>query len=250
MALIEKIRKQGDFLFRYRSYFPLLFLLAGIFIFVYNVYYNNYNYSSWYYWVCFGVSFFGLAIRGLTIGYVPKNTSGRNTQRQVADVVNTTGMYSLVRHPLYFGNFFMWFGLALLTQNIWFILFFIVVFWLYYERIMYAEEFFLREKFGELYTNWADSVPTFIPRIKGWKSPKTFFSFKNVVKREALGLFKLVLIFFLFQYLYDFIASRCNDFSLSYWGKVWLIILIVTTVFYLTIRTIRKNSHFLDVEGR
>ena len=34
-----------------------------------------------------------------------KNTSGRNTHDQVADSLNTSGIYSIVRHPLYVGNF-------------------------------------------------------------------------------------------------------------------------------------------------
>ena len=73
------------------------------------------------------------------------NTSGRNTSEgQVADTINQTGMYSMVRHPLYVGNFIMWLGIALFTASIWFVLLFIAVYWLYYERIMYAEEQFMR----------------------------------------------------------------------------------------------------------
>ncbi len=145
MALIESFKKQGDYLFRFRSYLPIPLLIAGIVFFIYQHYVEQYSYNAIYFWACFGVSFLGLIIRSITIGYTPKNTSGRNTKMQVADVVNTTAMYSIVRHPLYLGNFFMWLGLAMVTANVWFILCFILVFWLYYERIMYAEEFFLRE---------------------------------------------------------------------------------------------------------
>ena len=71
------------------------------------------------------MSFFGLGIRVFTVGFTPKNTSGRNTAEQIADVLNTSGIYSMVRHPLYVGNFFMWLGIGLLTQNPYFVLFLI-----------------------------------------------------------------------------------------------------------------------------
>ena len=56
-----------------------------------------------------GVSLLGEAIRIFTVGYAPRNTSGRNTiTGQIADELNVTGIYSQLRHPLYLGNFLMW----------------------------------------------------------------------------------------------------------------------------------------------
>jgi hypothetical protein len=40
---------------------------------------------------------------------------------------------------------------------------------LYYERIMLAEEAFLRDRFGEAFEKWAAQTPAFIPRFHGWK---------------------------------------------------------------------------------
>lgn len=250
MALIETFRRQGDFLFRNRSYLPLVLVIAGIFYFVYLHVNSEYSYNANYFFACFIVSLFGLVIRVITIGFTPKNTSGRNTKEQVADTVNTLGMYSLVRHPLYLGNFFMWFGLALLIRSVWFVVFFILVYWLYYERIMYAEEFFLRNKFGSDYLKWADSVPTFIPRRLNWRSPNLHFSIRNVVKRESIGLFKLVLMFFVFQYIHDVLSSGGNLFAISPWGKGWLIAFLTTGTIYLVLRFIRKRTRLLEVDGR
>ena len=54
------------------------------------------------------VSLLGEAIRIITVGHAPRNTSGRNTtEGQVADVINTSGIYSIIRHPLYVGNFLL-----------------------------------------------------------------------------------------------------------------------------------------------
>ncbi|WP_154855665.1 methyltransferase family protein [Cyclobacterium xiamenense] len=107
----------------------------------------------------------------------PENTSGKNTRvGQVADQLNTLGIYSTVRHPLYLGNFISWFAIALLTANYWFVCVFILIYWLYYERIAMAEKQFLRRKFGSKYLHWADAVPAFIPNILLFKKPALRFS--------------------------------------------------------------------------
>ena len=250
MALIESFKKQGDFLFRFRSYMPLLLVIAGLSFYFFQLNTGQYIYKPSFFWVCFAVSFFGLFIRSITIGFTPKNTSGRNTRKQVADVVNTTAMYSIVRHPLYLRNFFMWLGLALISANVWFVFVFTLVFWIYYERIMYAEEFFLRDKFGSAYLEWANNVPSFIPRFSGWKSSHLSFSFKKVVKRETLGLFKLVLCFFLFQLIYECYAANCHLNEISKHGKIWLYFFIGMFVLYIIVRTLNKKTKFFKEEGR
>lgn len=101
---------------------------------------------------CFcGLIAFGSDIRAIAIGTSNKNTSGRNTKQQVAEALNTKGIYSTMRHPLYVGNYFMWIGIVAYTGNIWFVVLVSLAFWLYYERIMFAEERFLERKFGEDY---------------------------------------------------------------------------------------------------
>ena len=251
MALIEEMKKQGDFLFRYRGYLPIPLLLAGIAVHVY-MHLKNPDHlpENYYFFICFAVGFLGLVIRSITIGYTPKNTSGRNTKQQVADVVNTTAMYSIVRHPLYLGNYFMWLGLALITYNLWFIIIFSLIFWVYYERIMYAEEAYLRSKFGEPYLTWAEKVPAFMPAFAQWKSSEAFFSFKNVLKRELTGLLKLVGLVFLFEYTHELMLNGYQYTQLSSIGIFWFFAFIGTIILYLIIRAIRKNTKWLDVEGR
>lgn len=251
MALMEDFKRHGDFLFRYRSFFPIPFLLIGFGVFIFSQLETKGLITPEYYFVIsFATSLIGLLIRIIVVGYAPKNTSGRNTKNQRAEVLNTTGMYSIVRHPLYVGNFLMWLGIALLIKNIWFILIFILVYWLYYERIMYAEEAFLRNKFGKDYLKWADSVPSFIPNFLNWKSPNEFFSLKNVLRREYTGLFKLILIFFVFHYAHSVIQAGNNFYYLGDIEKIWLGLFVFGLFFYLTIRLLHKKTKLLDVEGR
>lgn len=154
MALQEELEKQGVWLFRYRSYLPLVVLLIGTILYLRTEIYPDIffleetPYEIFYEMGCLLVSLLGLFIRIYTVGHTPKNTSGRNVKNQLADYLNTTGSYSVVRHPLYVGNFLMWLGPALITGNLWFIVAFCFFYWIYYERIMFAEEQFLRKKFG------------------------------------------------------------------------------------------------------
>jgi len=74
------------------------------------------------------VSCVGLGTRILTIGHTPQRTSGRNTKAQVAETLNTTGLYSMLRQPLYLGNFFMGLGLAFFAHLWWLTLLYSLVF--------------------------------------------------------------------------------------------------------------------------
>ena len=150
MALLHSMEESGKWLFKYRGQLPLLlFALA-----VPAIKFNSYLWITNEVYLAFTifaivVSFLGLVIRAITIGITPKGTSGRNTKEQVAEELNSKGIYSVLRHPLYLGNFLMWLGIVIFTFNVWFLFSFCLLFWLYYERIMFAEERFLERKFGE-----------------------------------------------------------------------------------------------------
>ena len=121
--------------------------------------------------MCWAVGLLGVVIRAKTIGHVPPGTSGRNTSEgQVAETLNTQGMYSLVRHPLYLGNYFMWMALVLATGRLDFALVVTLLYMMYYLRIAMAEEAFLAGKFGSTYSDWTATVPAFVPKF--WGSPQ------------------------------------------------------------------------------
>src|SRR4051812_39673395 len=108
MNIHDLMVRQGQFLFRWRSLIPLLLLFpaiaalsqsAAIQITLGDTVEDCVVFASYL------VSLSGLAIRWITIGFAAPGTSGRNTSEQRADTLNTTGMYSIVKNPLYFGNF-------------------------------------------------------------------------------------------------------------------------------------------------
>jgi len=192
------------------------------------------------------VSIFGQLIRVLAAGYAPGKTSGRNTSEgQVADQLNVTGIYSVMRHPLYAGNFFMWLGPALFIRSVWFIIVFILAFWLYYERIMFAEEQFLRRKFGNEYDKWSEKVKAVIPSFRNYIPPELPFSFRTVLRREYNSFINIFVIFSILDILRNYILSGTITIT-----PVWAWLLIGAIIFWIIIRMIHKNTKWLTVEGR
>lgn len=253
MALIEEFEKQGAFLFRWRSYVPsIIIILSFFFIPDYRYPDGDYNKHLVYVGLCFLVSLFGLFIRCFTIGYAPEKTSGRNTKKQVAETVNQTGIYSLIRHPLYVGNFFMFAGITLLTKSLSFLIVFFFIYWFYYERIMFTEEQFLRGKFSTQYLTWANKTPALIPNFSAYKTPDVSFSFRNILKREYPSLFGIMLMFV----FYDIIIVYFNEPELVAKGfpellkPIQIYTAIAGIVFYLIVRIIVKFTKILHVEGR
>ena len=243
MALQEELEKQGNWLFKYRSSLPLFILFIGVFVNIRTelhpevFFLKGTSYEFYYEIFCLLVSLFGLFIRVYTVGHTLDFTSGRNTaQGQVAITLNTTGMYSIVRHSLYLGNFFMWLGLAMLNGQIWFIISFCLFYWVYYERIMYAEEQFLRRKFQDTYTNWASTVPAFIPNFRNFVKPAVAFSWKKVVRNEKNGLISVFFIFCAFDIIGEMIEKNG---TYNYYLMVGF---VLSLIFFLIIHYLKKRT--------
>lgn len=243
MAIKEELEKQGNWLFRYRSFLPLAILLIGAAVLVHTSISNSSSEecSSYFEVSCLIISLLGLAIRIYAVGHSPSNTSGRNTAvGQVADVLNTKGIYSTVRHPLYLGNFLMWLGIALLTLNTWFIVSFVLCYWIYYERIMFAEEQFLERKFGADYRKWADRVPIFVPRFSQFQRPETRFSLRKILKKEKNGLFATFLIFALFDIIYETASGH------DHFNTIFLVGTGLTLLMYAVLKLLKYRTSILE----
>ncbi|PKL85718.1 MAG: lipid A phosphate methyltransferase [Ignavibacteriae bacterium HGW-Ignavibacteriae-1] len=250
MALKLEFEEQGLWLFKYRGILPIALLFLGLALYLKTVVYpetfilRGTLYEEYYVYFCLLISLIGLAIRVYTVGFTPKNTSGRNVDEQVADTLNTTGIYSIVRHPLYLGNLLMWLGPALLTGQFWFVIAFGLFYWIYYERIMFAEEQFLTRKFGNIYTDWADKVPAFIPNFSNFRHSNLSFSWKKVLKQEKNGLVAVFLIFAIFD-VSGQLVNGTSDFN-----YFLLAALVATGILYLVLRYLKNNTSVLNETGR
>ncbi|NUQ80457.1 MAG: DUF1295 domain-containing protein [Bacteroidetes bacterium] len=245
MALLEEFEQSGNWLFRYRTYLPLVLVALAVLVIFFDPSPVFSHQDPVFTGICIGLSLFGLIIRAITIGYVPRLTSGRNTKKQVANYLNTEGIYSTVRHPLYVGNFFMWIGIVLFSGNIWFTVAVILAYWLYYERIMFAEEQFLRGKFGQTYLAWANHTPPFIPNLSKWKGPDMDFSWRTVIKREDNGFLGMVVAFAFVDLL-----RNLKDGEKYLLSDFWMYTLGSSVVIYLITRTLRKTTSLLNAERK
>ena len=244
----ETMARQGSWLFRWRSYVILVFAPLAMLIIIQpepvETHFGQFA-DTLYESACIALSFIGLGIRAFTVGYVPAGTSGRNTAKQVARSLNTTGMYSLTRNPLYFGNAIIYMGVALFLQNIWFAILMLLFLVVYLERIIATEERFLSETFGQPYADWAARVPAFFPKLSGWVPPALPFSLRNVLRREYSGFFGIVATFFVLDSSREWLSEGRTAVDTD-----WLAALTVGAAIYVLLRSLKKHTRLLHVDGR
>ena len=236
MALREELEATGTWLFQKRSYLPLLVIVPVLWSL------RSYQYPEggrmadelWEV-TCLLIGLIGLAIRCFTVGHVAQGTSGRTTRAPMADTLNVTGMYSIVRHPLYLGNYFMWLGPALFPRSLATVLIVTLIFWLYYERIMLAEEGYLRARFGATFEAWAARTPAIVPRFSNWVAPERSFSVYAVLKRESSGLLGLVWVMATLELAGEFSAT--GHVTLD---PLWIALLSPAVALVLVMRVSRK----------
>ncbi|MDL2296884.1 isoprenylcysteine carboxylmethyltransferase family protein [Bacteroidales bacterium OttesenSCG-928-B11] len=256
MALIQSFEKTGNFLFKFRGQIPaIIFVLSMPFL-----YFTDYQWmyrcppSDYHAFhltlisMAILISSLGFIIRCYTIGTTPRGTSGRNTNKQVANLLNTTGIYSMVRHPLYLGNYLMWAGLLFFTMNIPVILIVSLIFWIYYERIMFAEEAYLTRQFGDEFVDWSMGVPAFIPALRKFKRSNVPFSFKTVLRREYTGLFSMVFAYTLTDYWIKMTINWRTYGNLQHmdWVRPSLYVLGSTLIILLVLRTLKHHTSLLN----
>lgn len=245
--LKDTLCEQGEWAFRWRSVVPSILLFPALIVAIIDIRYlfGSHDYDQA--WDLFSMLFVvtGLSIRIWTTGHTPRRTSGRNTKGQVADELNTTGIYSLVRNPLYLGNFIGGFGVVLMVHSWWLTLYYIFAFSLYFERVIMAEERFLIKKFGKEYDDWASRIPAVVPRVKGYVEPRLPFCWKTVIRREYITVSMVVFIVFLFEVGEDFVNRG---------GLIlddhWLAVAAVNGAAFLFLRMVSKWTGWLKVFGR
>jgi protein-S-isoprenylcysteine O-methyltransferase Ste14 len=235
-------------LFRWRSFLPVLIILLVVPALRDPLFASDegaFDFEDAWEIICVAVAFFGLAIRVYTIGHVPEGTSGRNTKDQRADALNTTGIYSVVRHPLYVGNFLIWLGVAMFVRCWWLTLMFVLLFALFYERIIFTEEEFLRKKYGKEWDEWAAGTPAFIPRLKNYKKAALPFSMRNVLNKEYHVFFNIILAFAVIEILEGLVTDRKFELDLA-----WVVAVAAGLAAWITLRILKKMTKVLHVEGR
>jgi len=133
----------------------LVVWIADSFVFKYSTFLTQYisNY------IRVPIALIILTISGLLAGFGLNTVFGKT--RKEPQVI-TTGVFSIVRHPIYFGSILLYLGfillsLSLLSVLIWFI---IIIF---YYMISRYEEKLLTQRFGSTYEEYKKKVPMLFP---------------------------------------------------------------------------------------
>jgi protein-S-isoprenylcysteine O-methyltransferase Ste14 len=241
------LEKSGNQLFRYRGQIPLI--LVGIAILV--IYFNHELTFFEYLFgkkitigLTLGFIFLGHLIRLLVVGVRGVHTSGQNRHEQVAEMLNTTGLYSIVRHPLYVGNFFIWIGVFVWLGDPWFFLVGSSFFILLYVPIMKLENSFLADKFGKKYGEWSAKTPMFIPKFRLFQKSSIPFSIKLVWKNEYPGIVSTLSSLWFISFLRLQFSEAKLTISLPLFFFATMIL-----VFGLTSRYLKHRTQFFPKMG-
>lgn len=235
------MEEDGNWLFRRRSYTPLVPLALIVIAIIADPPPPDPRWEL----LCLLLGLLGLAFRAATVARVPSGTSGRGTSAPAASTLNVSGMYSIVRHPLYVGNFLMWLGAACFTRSLLLVLLVALVYWFQYERVALAEERLLRERFGASFEAWAARVPAFVPAPRLWQPAALPFSWRTVIAREFTGLYGLVATLTAL----DVARSSALAGRLAI-QPLWLWLFAAATVFYLVCLGLRLGTRVLHVTDR
>jgi len=176
----------GKFLFRFRSITPLPLILLTFILFQ--------PLSPGPLWTLIGlaVALAGEGIRIVSVGFAGSGTSGRESFLK-ADSLNTTGLYSLVRNPLYWGNIMIFAGLLAAFANPAALVLFVAFLFLQYHFIVLAEESYLRQAHGVSYEEYGSRVARWLPAFNRYVPAGRPFDWRKVLFKENDSCFNLLL---------------------------------------------------------
>ncbi len=134
---------------------------------------------------------FGELWRVYSVAFIGSVSRTRNTATVGGNLINT-GPFSMMRNPLYVGNFFITAGIAVYTGLIWFVALTVALFAFQYYCIVKHEERLLVARFGREYEEYMNTVPAWVPaRIKPlveWEWPDTFSPALRSERRTLLAI--------------------------------------------------------------
>jgi protein-S-isoprenylcysteine O-methyltransferase Ste14 len=244
MKLLDHFSRSGDWLFRWRGQLPLL-LLPPFLLALIEAPGAAEPTAAVRAWQVFSVilALAGLGIRVAAIGTAPAGTSERSTTDPRASMLRTTGLYSIVRHPLYLGNTVTALGLACFTGAWYLPVIVLLAAILYHERICAREEVFLEGKFGSQFREWAERVPAAVPRFAGYLRSATPFRWRRVLGREFHGLMVIGTAVFVL----DLARAAAATGRLAY-DPIWTAFFACTASVFVVCSVLKKTTRVFRLD--
>ena len=138
-------------------------------------------------------------------------------------------------------------------MNIYVFLIVSLAYWIYYERIMFAEEAYLRQQFGEEFEEWAARVPAFIPKFSLFQKGEMQFSVKTFLRREYATIYSTVFSYVIADYLLFILIVVVNTpFQIPFakWIRPSLYILLAFTIITLIVKLIKHKTDWLKADNK
>ncbi len=134
----------------------------------------------------------GQNIRIMARGY--KSLCHRNKP-----VLINTGIYGLVRNPMYLGSYLIGLGLSITLLSLMATIFYTVAFLSWYAWQIHHEQIFLRDKFGQPYVDYCKITPCLFPKPSDIRSLLLFrpegFNFNWITKEwNTISVWTLTLL--------------------------------------------------------
>lgn len=149
----------GDFLFKWRNQlFPVITLLAFIAVKPSNTFLGREALEPLRDLVAILIMACGLAMRGTVIGFAYIQRGGLK-KKVYASALVTSGMFGVCRNPLYVGNMLICIAVFVMHGAPVIMIGGPLLFAFIYQSIIFAEERFLVEKFGDEYVAYCAHVP-------------------------------------------------------------------------------------------
>jgi hypothetical protein len=182
------------------------------------------------------LSLFGELIRILAVGFSGAGTSGRENYMK-AERINSTGIYSLSRNPLYIGNFLIFSGLLVVFANGYALLIVTLFLIFQYYFIIQAEESYLTERHGEEYGDYCARVPRIFGGIRSFQKSKIPFNLPKVIYKENDSLFNLLMVFIIILVIRELSFYHGVIHKIQFIGAASLL-----TGLYILIKVLKKRN--------
>ena len=228
--------KFGNFLFHYRNYlFPLFY--ACLLLPSPNIFPSHVTAIV----IGFIISLIGKIIRGSTVGteFIARGGRGNHVY---ADGLETGGIFSLCRNPLYIGNILIITGLGVLANSVIYLLFFVPLFIFFYQAIVMAEEDYLLGKFGEQYNNYRRNVRRWLPNFSGFGSTikELSFSWRKFLLKEYNSTFLWLIAAVLVSMKNFYFEPIHVTFQEAFPYLITFLVLVL--IAYATVRYLKKSK--------
>ncbi|MBB4171583.1 isoprenylcysteine carboxylmethyltransferase family protein [Rhizobium sp. BK538] len=209
--------KIGTFFFKYRNQaFPLIIVALFVASPPTVTTFGSAQLERWKDAIALVIILAGLALRATVVGYAYIRRGGLN-KRVYADDLVTEGMFGVCRNPLYVGNMLVYSGLFLFHGNPVVVVVGCLLFAFIYQCIIYAEEEFLANKFGEGYGAYCRDVPRWGLKLSAFSSSTEgmAFNWKRVIAKDYSTM-SSTLIAVLATEFYRVAADTITQQELSY----------------------------------